>query len=255
MNLKEANKSFLVGPIVFVLCLLALLATWAVMEPASLRSFFDDNGHSPFELATLPFYAALVPLVWWKCPFTGSRLRRAILCSAVSCVALMAIVKELDIHQVAMHSLFPQIVDANGHVCNLVRDNGKPLTGTPYKMRFLTNPGAPVMAKVMVLVYFGGLFGVFAALLAYFSWPLMKGVFALHPVAWSVGCLGASGVMVQVMDRLPAWMRHVEHASKSKVVDSTSSFCTAFEEGGEMMIAIFGIMAILQAYKYYNSKK
>lgn len=254
MSFEIKDKSFLLGPAVFGLCILLLLATWAIMDPTALHNAFDADGRSPFELLTLPFYAALIPLVWWKCPFTGSRARRTILCAAVSCVAFMAVVKELDLHLMAMHALFPNVVDANGHVCNLMKPNGQPLTGTPCKMRFLTNPGAPLMAKAAVLVFFGGLFGVFAALLAYFAWPLMKGVFTLNPVAWTVGCLGGSGVMVQVMDRLPAWIRHVEKASKSNVIDKFSSFCTALEEGGELMIALFGILAILQAHKMVKSE-
>ena len=49
------------APAVFVLCALALLATWAVMEPAALRQAFDQDGYSGFELATIPFYAAIIP--------------------------------------------------------------------------------------------------------------------------------------------------------------------------------------------------
>ena len=91
--------------------MLALFVTWLVMEPAALRQAFDQDGHSVFELATIPFYAAIIPLVWWKCPFTGSRRRRALLCAAVSCVAFMAIVKELDWHLIAMERLSPRSWD------------------------------------------------------------------------------------------------------------------------------------------------
>ncbi len=255
MDILTSRKSFLLGPIVFILCALALLGVWFVMEPAALHHAFDNDGRSPFELATLPFYAAIIPLVWWKCPFTGSRARRTLLCAAVSCVAFMAVVKELDLHLVALHAFFPQVVNADGSVYGLVKPNGAPLTGTPCKMRFLTNPGAPFMAKTFVLLYFTLFFGVFAAMLAYFFLPLMKGFFKLHPVAWTMCCFGSSGVMVQVMDRLPAWIRHSKGVPKEKVIDACSSFCTAFEEGGEMMIAIFGIIAILQAYKYYNDSR
>ena len=70
----SSKRAFLAAPVVFVACALALLVTWAVMEPAALRQAFDQDGHSAFELATIPFYAAIIPLVWWKCPFTGSQL-------------------------------------------------------------------------------------------------------------------------------------------------------------------------------------
>lgn len=247
-------KPYLVGPVLFVLCLLALLATWAAMEPAALRRFFDADGYSPFELATVPFFAAIVPLVWWKCPFTGSPRRRALLCAAVSCVAVMAVVKELDLHVLAMRALFPEVVNANGSVYGLVKPNGTALTGTPFKLRFLTNAGAPLAAKAVVLFYFGSFFGVFAVLLAYFFPQLVKGFFALHPVAWTMCCFGTSGVMVQLCDRMPAWIRHARGVSKSNGVDSLSSLFTALEEGGEMMIALFALLAIYQAHRIYHSE-
>lgn len=245
-------KPFLVGPVVFCIGLLSLLLVWAIMEPAALHHAFDQDGYSPFELATIPFFAAIVPLVWWKCPFTGSSRRRALLCAAVSCVAIMAVVKEMDLHLMAMRALFPEVVNADGNVYGLVKPNGDPLTGTPFKMRFLTNGGAPLMAKVLVVFYFGALFGVFAALLAYFFPKLVKGFFQLHPVAWTMCCFGTSGVMVQLCDRMPAWVRHIRGLPKEKTIDAISSFFTALEEGGEMMIAIFALIAIYQAYRIYS---
>ena len=253
----SSKKSFLLAPIIFTVCIAALFTTWAVMDPAALRqafdgASFDQDGHSVFELATIPFFVAIIPLVWWKCPFTGSRSRRALLCAAVTCVAFMAVAKELDWHLAAMQQLFPSIVGADGNVHGLVKPNGDPLTGTPFKMRFLTNGGAPLAAKACVLLYFGAFFGVFAVLLACYSVKLFKGFFRLHPAAWSVCFFGGSGVMVAVMDRLPAWYRHVNGLGKGEVIsNSFGSFCTCFEEGGEMMIAIFAIIAILQAHAIY----
>ena len=252
MQNNTLNKSFLIGPVVFVLCIAALLVTWCVMEPAALHAAFDNDGRSPFELATLPFFAAIIPLVWWKCPFTGSSRRRALLCAAVSIVAFMAVVKELDLHLVVMHKLFPEVVNGDGSVYGLVKPNGEALTGTPFKMRFLTNGGAPLAAKGLALVYFGSFFGIFAALLAYYAIPLIKGFFSLHPVAWTMCCFGSSGVMVQIMDRLPAWYRHSKGLQFS---DSCSALCTCLEEGGEMMIAIFALVAIVQAHRYYTASR
>lgn len=247
---KSHGLAWYSAPVLFFVGLLALLATWLCMEPAALHHAFDQDGYSPFELATVPFYAAIIPLVWWKCPFAGSRRRRTILCLAVSCVALMAVVKEMDLHLLLMQKLFPDIVDAKGSVQNLVRPDGKALTGTPFKMRFLTNAGAPLAAKAVVLFYFAAFFGVFAATLAYFAKPFVVGVFRLHPVAWTIGCFGSTGVMVQLCDRVPAWYRHVAGLSKPKgsAVDAVGALFTALEEGGEMMIALFALLAILQSH-------
>lgn len=248
-----SSKSYLTAPVVFVIGVLALLATWLVMEPAALHHAFDQDGYSPFELATVPFYAIIVPLVWWKCPFTGSRARRTLLCAAVSCVALMAVVKELDLHVMAMHGLFPEVVKPDGSVYGLVKPNGEALAGTPFKMRFLTNGGAPLGAKALVLAYFALFFGVFGVTLAYFAKALVVGFFRKVPPAWSMCCFGAAGVMVQLCDRMPAWVRHIRHLPKPSgdEVDAVSSLFTALEEGGEMLIAIFAIIAILQAHKLY----
>jgi len=251
----SSKKAFLCAPAVFAVCAFALLVTWAVMEPAALRRAFDQDGHSVFELATIPFYAAIIPFVWWKCPFAGSRRRRTLLCAAVSCVAFMAVVKELDWHLAVMQRLFPSIVGQDGNVFGLVKPNGDPLSGTPFKMRFLTNGAVPLTAKAFVLFYFGAFFGVFAALLAYYSIKLFKGFFRFHPVAWSMCFFGGSGVMVAVMDRLPAWYRHSNDLGKEEVVNNAfGSFCTCFEEGGEMMIAIFALLAILQAHAIYSRR-
>ena len=248
-----SSKSYLTAPVVFVIGVLALLATWLVMEPAALHHAFDQDGYSPFELATVPFYAIIVPLVWWKCPFTGSRARRTLLCAAVSCVALMAVVKELDLHVMAMHGLFPEVVKPDGSVYGLVKPNGEALAGTPFKMRFLTNGGAPLGAKALVLAYFALFFGVFGVTLAYFAKDLVVGFFRKVPPAWSMCCFGAAGVMVQLCDRMPAWVRHIRHLPKPSgdEVDAVSSLFTALEEGGEMLIAIFAIIAILQSHKLY----
>ncbi len=248
------RKSYLFSPTVFLLGLLALVVVWALSNPAWISHFFDEDGYSPFELATIPFFAAIVPLVWWKCPFTGSRLRRNLLCAAITCVAVMAVVKEMDLHVAAMHWLYPDVVDADGSVIGLVKSNGEKLSGTPFKMRFLTSPGAPLSAKILVVFYFTSFFGVFAATLAYFARPLLAGVFSLHPVAWSVGCLGTAGVMVQLCDRMPAWIRHAAGLAKPKddSVDAVGALFTVLEEGGEMLLAIFALIAILQAYALYN---
>ena len=237
MNLLVARRSWMLAPAVFLLAAALLAAIWAVMDPQALRAAFDADGRSFFETLTLPFYALIVPVVWLCCPFGGSAKRKAILCAGVSCVAAMAVVKELDLHLVAMNALYPDVV-AN-------------FKGTPFKMRFITGSGIPLGAKALSISYFVLFFGVFAAMLAYFFMRLVKGFFRFHPVAWTMCFFGGSGVMVQIFDRLPAWYRHARHLPKSDLADSFTAFCTAFEEGGEMLIAAFALLAILQAHAIY----
>lgn len=245
------SKKFLVAPVAWLVLLGVLLVTWAVLDPETLIHNFDQSGYSPFELATLPFYAAIVPFVWWKCPFEGTPRRRAILCLMVSVVAAMAIVKETDLHLWALHKLYPDFVSEGGSLLpGLYKPNGDALGGTPFKMRVLTNGGVPIGMKLWILAYFGAFFGTFAAGFTYLLKNWVLGVFKLVPSAWAVGCFGASGVMVQVTDRLPAWLEH----SFSKT-SSAQSLCTALEEGGEMMIAVFALLAIYLGWRERTDKK
>ena len=109
MNLLASKRSWLLAPAVYLMAVALLAVVWAVMEPQALRAAFDADGHSFFEILTLPFYALIVPTVWLCCPFTGSAKRKALLCAGVSCVAVMAVVKQLDLHLDAMNALYPFI--------------------------------------------------------------------------------------------------------------------------------------------------
>ena len=243
------SRGWLVPPAFFVAGLAAIVFVWSVSDPGWLSAFFDNDGRSPFEIATLPVFAAIVPAVWMFCPFSGSRLRRTVLCSAVSIVATMAIAKELDLHCAMLHWMYPDFVGEGGSLVpgKLFKPNGSPLTGTPFKMRVLTNSGVPIGMKAAVLFYFTAFFGVFGAGLLYFLKRWTIGVFRLEPAAWSFGCLGASGVLVQIADRLPSWLDHAHGLDKHSLdgVSAASALCTAIEEGGEMMIALFAMMTIV----------
>lgn len=247
------KREWLTGPILFFILTAALFVTWAALEPATLVNAFDRGGYSPFELATLPFFAALVPLAWWKCPFDGSPRRRRVLALMVSVVAVMAIVKELDLHNALLHLAYPDCVQASGSLVpgKFFKPDGRALTGTPFKLRVLTNGAVPPGMKALVVGYFAAFFGTFAAGFAYLLPRWVKGVFRLEPASWAWGCCGGAGVLVQVADRLPSWLDHAHGLDKHAEggVSAASSLCTCLEEGGEMMLAVFAILTILLAHR------
>ncbi|MCR5413332.1 MAG: glycosyltransferase [Kiritimatiellae bacterium] len=252
MGWIDGKKGWLFPPALFFAGIAVLVAVWAVMEPAALVDFFDNDGRSPVELATLPFFAAIVPMVWLKCPFEGSSRRRTILSLMVSVVAVMAIVKELDLHNWALHALYPQIVGEDGGImasAGLVKPNGSKLTGTPFKMRVLTNGAVPLGMKALVTGYFALFFGVFAAGFVYLVQFWIDGVLKLKPSAWSWGCLCGSGVVVQIADRLPSWLGHGYGLAKGESVTRAQSLCTALEEGGELMLAAFALLTIYLGWR------
>ncbi len=246
------KQAWLIGPVLWFAALAALLVAWALGDPATLVAHFDQSGYSTFELATIPVFAAIVPCVWIFCPFSGSRRRRTLLCLAVSVVALMAIVKELDLHIALMHALWPEFVNADGWIEAGIfkKPNGAWLTGTPFKMRFLTNGATPLGAKAVVVSYFVLFFGPFVALFLYYLPAFVRGVFKLDPTSWAFGSFGASGVLAQVADRLPAWIGHqyglVRTASG---VSSAQALCSVLEEGAEMMLAFSAILTIVLGWR------
>ena len=243
---KIRSKAWMLPPFLFFAGFALLVLVWALMEPRNLISTFDAQGRSVFELSTLPFYAAIIPFVWLKCPFGGSLLRRRILSLMVTIVVVMAIFKQLDLHNAALHALYPSLVGENGSLLpGLLKPNGNPLTGTPFKMRVITNGGVPLGMKAIIVFYFAAFFGVFAAGSAYLASRWIKGVFTLKSSAWAIGCMFASGVVVQISDRLPAWIRGATGKSMAGGDEGARALCTALEEGGEMMLAAFAIIAIL----------
>ncbi len=250
------DRAWLFPPFLFLSGFVLLMLVWALMEPRCLMAAFDAGGRSPFELATLPVYAAIIPFVWLKCPFGGSALRKRTLSLMVTLVVVMAIVKQLDLHNAALHALYPSCVGEDGCVLpGFLKPNGKPLTGTPFKMRVITNGGIPLGMKALVVFYFAAFFGVFAAGFAYLAPGWIKGVLALKPSAWAVGCMFGSGVIVQISDRLPAWIRGATGRSMAGGDEGARALCTALEEGGEMMLAAFAVIAILYGVRELLAKE
>jgi hypothetical protein len=240
MNLLVSKKSWLLSPVLFILGVICLVIAWASVDPVLLRSFFDCDGRSFFEAMTISVYALIVPAVWLACPFGGSVRRKALLASAVTLVVVAAVMKQLDLHIDALSGIYPDTVAG--------------FKGTPFKMRFLRADGVPFGAKIFVVLFLFSLFGVFGLLLAGYSAVFIRGLIKLHPVAWSVACLGVSGVMVQICDRLPAWIRSSMGWTKETAPVAFTSLCTALEEGGEMMLALFALTAILQAHLLYSDQ-
>ena len=243
MNLLTSGKSWLVAPVVTAVGLLALLATWGALDPAEATRLFDCDGASPVELMTLPLFALMIPLVWLCPPFGGSWKRKVFWNVDVSLLAFMAIVRETDLHKRLFASIWPEVAAS--------------FKGTVFKMKFLTAADIPLVPKLFVLAFFAVFFAVTAGTLAYFIVRLVKGIFKLHPVAWTWAVFGGTSAMVLVVDRLPANLRHAgfDGPLLDKHTGALAALLKAYEEGGEMMMALFALMGLLQAYLWLSEGK
>ena len=237
MNLLTAKKSWLVAPVVVAIASLILLAVWAVLDPQTLVINFDNGGQSPVELMTLPLFALIVPLVWLCPPTSGSTGRQCRWAALWSLQGAMAIVRETDVHKALFAEIWPDIANT--------------FKGTVFKMKFLKADDIPFLPKLFVLVFFIFFFvSVIVPLIRYIV-PLVKGFFRFEPVAWTMAFFGGVSVMVLTVDRLPANLRH----ANISVSDSLLALMKAFEEGGEMLMALLALLAILQSYLIFGRKE
>lgn len=234
MNLMTSKKSWLTGPVVSLIWIALLLVVWAVLDPATLDPLFDNHGASPVELMTLPLFALIVPLVW-LCPPCGGNTKRQCLWAALwSLLAVMAIVRETDLHKMLFASIWPEVVEN--------------FTGTVFKMRFLKAADVPFVPKLFVAVFFALFFIALIVPLVRYVLPLIKGFFKFEPVAWTMACFGGASVVVMTVDRLPANMRH----AGIELSDKTLALLTTFEEGGEMAMALLALLAVLQSHLIFG---
>jgi len=236
MNPLIGRKAWLVAPVCFVISLAILVALWWALEPETVMVLFDQDGAAPVELMTLALFALIIPLVWLCPPVGGSARKQAFWCAEWSLLAVMAIVRETDLHKALFADLWPEIAAG--------------FKGTVFKMRFLTAWDMPIVPRLFVLFFFILFFAAVMLPLVRYILPLAKGFFTLKPVAWSAAVFGATSVLVLVCDRFPAWYRHAH--DDTALPDAAKAFCTVLEEGGEMMMALFALLALLQSYIIFN---
>ena len=234
MNLLTSRKSYLLAPIIGILGAVALLIICKSLDPKTCIAFFDNEGCSPFELMTLPLFALIIPLAWLCCPVGGSLRRRIGWSSLYSLLGFMALVREQDWHKALFAQIWPDIASS--------------FHGTVFKMRFLRAPDVPFMPKLFVLIVFLVFFAAVLTPLIRYIVPLFKDFFKFRPVAWTMACFGLSGVVTLICDRLPSKL----HKAGVVLSDSASALFTTFEEGGEMMLALFALLAILQSYLIFG---
>lgn len=234
MNLTTSKRSWLTAPVAALVSLFAFIAVWAALEPATLVPLFDNDGASPVELMTLPLFALIVPLVWLCPPCGGSTKRQCLWASLWSLLGVMAIVRETDAHKVLFAKIWPDVAAG--------------FRGTVFKMRFLKAADMPFMPKLFVTVFFILFFVAVIIPLVRYAVPLVKGFFKLEPVAWTMAVFGGAAVTVMVVDRLPANLRH----AGVELSDKVRALFTVFEEGGEMVMALMALLAILQAHLIFG---
>ena len=237
MNLLTSRRSWLTAPVLALLGFAAILFLWSVTAPQDFVLWFSaaDDGLAPVEWMTLPLFGLIVPLVWLCPPQSGSVRRQCMWAALWSLLAIIALVRETDVHKILFANIWPDVA-AN-------------FSGTVFKMRFLKAGDIPLMPKLFVLAFFVVFFAAaIIPLLKYFI-PLVKGFFKFAPVAWSAATFGAVSAFVLMIDRLPANLRHWGVVNlKAPGHEAGLALCKGLEEGAEMLMATLALLALLQSY-------
>ena len=233
MCFLKSKFSWLTAPLLWLAGISALVLTWTLADPEWIQLHFNQDGSSPVELATVGLFFFLIGFLWFVPPMRPG-WQRTFWQADFSLLTFFAICRELDWHKL------------------LVKASNLPgaTHGTPFKMRFLTNPHNPLADRLIVLACFAVLISVCAGTLLYFLPRLLKGLFRLHPVCWSVGFFGGTIILIQIVDRLPAVLRNNYGI---RISDSLHALTTALEEGQELLLPLFLVLAVLQAHFIYNN--
>lgn len=234
MNLLKSKYAWLAAPGLWVAGVILLTVIWACTTPEWVQAYFNNDGTSPVESATIGFFWLQILFFWLMPPMRKSR-QRAFWLADFSLLSFFAICRQLDWHKL--------LISAD------IAPGGT--TGTPFKMRFLTNPNNPLADRLIVLACFIVVLGLFGATLLYFMRRLIVGLFKLHPVCWSMAFFGGSLILIQFADRMPAVLRKKHGVEMS---DNLRALSTALEEGQELLLPLFVILAVMQAYFIYNNE-
>jgi len=236
MNLLTSKRSWLTAPVVALVGFAVFPILWCVTPPETYVQWFSIKGaFSPVEWMTLPLFGLILPLVWLCPPQSGSVRRQCAWSALWSILAVMAVIRETDIHKMLFAQIWPDIASD--------------FPGTVFKMRFLKADAVPFMPKLFVLLFFIAFFAAAAVPLLRYFIPLAKGFFKFEPVAWSTATFGAVTAFVLMIDRLPANLRKWGIVNlKAPGHEAGLALCKGLEEGSEMLMASVALLAILQSY-------
>ncbi|MBP8802562.1 MAG: hypothetical protein KBI41_13625 [Kiritimatiellae bacterium] len=235
MDILKSKYSWSVAPLIWLVGMAVLFLIWAIATPEWIQMHFDDDGKATVEIVTVGLFFFQIGFFWLVPPMHASRSRPFWLTN-FSLISFFAICRQLDWHRL------------------LITPSNLPgaTRGTPFKLRFLTNPVNPLADRLIVAACFVVVILVCGGTLLYFLRRLWIGLFKFHPVSWSIGFLGGTLVLNQIVDRLPAILRKDFGIYLSA---PARALITAIEEGMELLLPLFVIVAVLQAHFIYNNDR
>jgi hypothetical protein len=219
------------APLLWVAGVAALSVTGLTAAPDWIANHFDQDGASPVEAATIALFWLQIAFFWLVPPMRPGR-GRAFWLADFSLLSFFAICRQLDWHKL------------------LVAPPGLPgaTRGTPFKMKFLLNARNPLSDRILVALCFALVIALCGGTLLYFLPRLIRGLFQLHPVCWTIGFFGGTLILIQLFDRASSVLRKEFGILLTARQDALA---TALEEGLELLLPLFILVAVLQAHFIY----
>ena len=222
------------APIIWLCGIIILLIVALNASPEWIKLNFNMKGHSTVEVATVTLFFFQILFMWLMPPVPLNTVRGKLLCFNFSVITFIAICREMDWHKA--------MIDVS-HIEGAT-------TGTPFKMRFLTNSINPLPDRLLVLFWFIVVIALCAGTLLWYIRPLLKGLFRFHPVCWSIAFVGGTGILINIFDRMGSILKK---DFKIFLTDNQKAFTTVLEEGQELLLPLFVIIAIMQSHYIFNN--
>jgi hypothetical protein len=233
MSFIKTRQSWLTAPVIWLCGFIILLIIGANNTPEWIKLNFNMKGHSPVETATVALFFFLILFIWLLPPVSLKTVKGKLLCFNFSVITFIAICREMDWHKAMIHV---SNIEGATH-------------GTPFKMRFLTNSINPLSDRLLVLFWFIVVIALCAGTLLWYIRPLLKGLFRFHPVCWSIAFVGGTGILIHIFDRMGSVLRNDYGIL---LTDNQKAMACVLEEGQELLLPLFIIVAIIQSHFIYN---
>ena len=230
----KSKKSWLSAPVIWICGLIILLLVGANNTPEWIKLNFNQKGHSPVEIATVALFFFQMMFIWLMPPVSLKSIKGKLLCFNFSVITFIAICREMDWHKAMI-----DVSNIEGAT-----------TGTPFKMRFLTNSINPLSDRLLVLFWFIVVIALCAGTLLWYIRPLLKGLLRFHPVCWSIAFVGGAGILINIFDRMGSVLKK---DFDILLTANQKGIACVLEEGQELLLPLFIIIAIIQSHFIYNN--
>ena len=114
---------------------------------------------------------------------------------------------------------------------------------TAIKINYFKNAAVPFYGKIISAVVILSVIFVITYLFYKNLKKMVKGFFKLDPVYWTIATFGALGAISQIADR---WNSNLAKYTGERLSEPALFFVTIIEEGGESLLPILFIIALVQ---------